>query len=59
MYKKKCPECGSFTYDESKKIWICGTCGEHIDEIEVEKLNENIEENMAKKYRPNEWDDID
>ena len=57
MYKKKCPKCGEYTYSASKEIWKCQTCGEHIDEIEVEKLNDNIEKYMIGQYVPDEWDD--
>ena len=59
MYKKKCPKCGEYTYSASKEIWKCQTCGNHIDEVGLEKLNGKIEENMAGKYVPNEWADID
>ena len=56
MYKKKCPECGSFTYDESKNIWKCSVCGEHIDEVEAKKAN--IEELRTGQDKP-DWTDID
>ena len=58
MYKKKCPKCGEYTYSANKEIWKCQTCGNHIDEIEVEKLNKNnIEKYMIGQYVPDEWDD--
>ena len=60
MYKKKCPKCGEYTYSANEEIWKCQTCGNHIDEIEVEKLNKNnIEKYMIGQYVPDEWDDID
>ena len=31
-YKKKCPECGEWSYSASSKIWKCTTCGAKIDE---------------------------
>jgi len=57
MYRKKCNECGEYTYSASRKIWKCSTCGEKIDEVELEKLNGEIEDNLERKYRPNEWAD--
>ena len=58
VYIKECPKCGEYTYSASKKIWKCQTCGNHIDEVEVEKLNGEIEDNLERKYRP-DWADVD
>jgi ribosomal protein L37E len=42
MYKKKCPECGQYSYSASKKgIWRCSVCGEDISDIEVERERGN------------------
>ena len=35
LYKKKCPECGEYTYSASREIWECATCGEKLDEIKA------------------------
>lgn len=52
MLKKKCPECGEYTYSPSREIWKCVVCGAKIDEVEAvsaEKRRENNAKNTAKE----------
>ena len=47
IYKKKCLECGEWTYSDKKEIWQCSTCGAKIDNeeaIPVDKKEENEKE---------------
>jgi ribosomal protein L37AE/L43A len=42
LYKKKCPECGQYSYSVSKEgIWRCSFCGEDISKAKVERERGN------------------
>lgn len=35
MLKKKCPECGAYTYSTNREMEKCGECGVDISKIEA------------------------
>lgn len=43
MLKKKCPECGEYTYSASRQIWQCIVCGAKIDDVKARSAGEKDE----------------